>query len=170
MNVIAATQLIAREMKMTQKRELQYSPVLSSDKPIAAKAITAMAVAPKSGHWHWDTTSRITEILSSPLSMRTFIPSVMTIALSVSMQSAMIKAPREMRSSRMSLKYITWIVARIVSSRTTPIIIPARSPIAKRSTTNTMLTALTRLKAKALVAMVTASGWKLISPISIPIG
>ena len=33
-----------------------------------------------------------------------------------------------------------------------------------------MLTALTRLNAKALVALVTASGWKLISPISMPIG
>ena len=50
LHVIAAIQLMAREMKMTQKRELQYSPVLSSDNPIAAKAITAMAVAPKSGH------------------------------------------------------------------------------------------------------------------------
>ena len=140
--MIAATQLMAREMKMTQKRELQYSPVLSSDNPIAAKAITAMAVAPKSGHWHCETVSRMTAILSSPLSIRTFIPSVMTIALSVSMQSAMMNAPREMRSNRMLLKYITMIVARIVKSSTTPIIIPARKPIAKRSTTNTIVTAL----------------------------
>ena len=33
-----------------------------------------------------------------------------------------------------------------------------------------MVTALTKLKAKALVATVTASGWKLISPMSIPMG
>ena len=31
--------------------ELQYSPVLSSDSPMAAKATTAIAVAPNSGHW-----------------------------------------------------------------------------------------------------------------------
>ena len=58
--MIAATQLSAREMSMTQNRELQYSPVRSSDNPMAAKATTAMAVAPNSGHWFCEITSRIT--------------------------------------------------------------------------------------------------------------
>src|SRR5437899_363900 len=59
-NVIAATQLSAREINITQNRELQYSPVRSSDSPMAANATTAMAVAPNSGHWFCEITSRIT--------------------------------------------------------------------------------------------------------------
>ena len=99
------------------------------------------------------------------------MPSVMTIALSVSMHSAMMNAPSEMRSSsRPPLKYITRNVARIVKKSTRPTERPARGPIAISSTTKTIETALIRLKTKALVASATAVGWKLISPISMPIG
>ena len=99
-------------MNITQNRELQYSPVRSSDSPMAAKATTAMAVAPNSGHWFCAITSRITSSLSSPDSMRTLNPSVTTIALSVSMHSAMMSAPREMRSiRRLPSRYITRNVA-----------------------------------------------------------
>ena len=49
--VIDEIQLSVSEMRITQKSELQYSPVLSFESPIAAKAITPIAVAPKSDHW-----------------------------------------------------------------------------------------------------------------------
>ena len=49
MSVIDATQLQASEMKMTQNSDRVYSPVLSFDRPMAAKATTAIAVAPNSG-------------------------------------------------------------------------------------------------------------------------
>ena len=61
-------------------------------------------------------------------------------------------------------------VAMMVRNSTSPIISPVLRPIAKNSTKNTMVTALAKLKIKSFVARVTASGWKLISPISIPIG
>ena len=58
----------------------------------------------------------------------------------------------------------------IVRNSTMPMINPVLRPIANSSTTKTIVTALPRLKMKSLVAWVTASGWKLMSPISIPIG
>ena len=63
MTVIDETQLKLSEIRITQNSELQYSPVLSSDRPIAAKAMTPIAVAPNSGHWFWATTSRTTSQL-----------------------------------------------------------------------------------------------------------
>ena len=130
-----------------------------------------MAVAPNSGHWFCATTSRTTSSLSLPASMPTLMPSMMMIALSVSMQSAMISAPSEMRSiSRSPFMYITKNVAMIVRNSTMPMIKPVLRPIARSSTTKTMVTALPRLNMKSFVATVTASGWKLISPISMPIG
>ena len=66
--------------------------------------------------------------------------------------------------------YMTRNVAMIVRNSTTPMMSPVLRPIANSSTTKTMVTALTRLNMKSLVAAVTASGWKLISPISMPIG
>jgi hypothetical protein len=83
----------------------------------------------------------------------------MTIALSVSMQSAMMRAPSEIRSMRrLPSTYITRNVPMIVRSRTKPIMKPALRPMAIRSTTNTMVTALPRLKMKLLVASETAVG------------
>ena len=169
--MIDDTQLRLREIRMTQNSELAYSPLASSDRPIAAKAITPMAVAPKSGHWFCATTSRTTLSLSSPHSMPTLIPSMTMIALSVSMHRAMMSAPKETRSiSRSPFMYMTANVAMIVTNSTRPIITPVLRPIANMSTTKTMVTALPRLNMNSLVAGLTASGWKLISPISMPIG
>ena len=75
--------------------------MLSSESPIAAKAVMAMAVAPSSGSWACAVTSRAASSLSCPARIRTIIPSVMTIALSTSMPSAMISAPSEIRCSGM---------------------------------------------------------------------
>ena len=66
--------------------------------------------------------------------------------------------------------YMTRNVAMIVRNSTMPMISPVLRPIANRSTTKTMVTALARLNMNSLVAAETASGWKLISPISMPIG
>src|SRR5262249_32761991 len=169
--VIDDTQLRLREIRITQNSELQYSPVRSSDRPIAAKAMTPMAVAPNSGHWFSATTSRTTSSLFLPASIPTLIPSMTMMALSVSMHRAMMSAPNEMRSiSRSPLVYMTKNVAMIVRNSTAPMINPVLRPIANRSTTMTMVTALARLSMNSLVASVTASGWKLISPISMPTG
>jgi hypothetical protein len=151
------TQLRLKAIRMTQKRELQYSPVRSSDRPTAAKAMTPMAVAPNSGHWFCATTSRTTSSLSSPASMPTLVPSMTMMALSVSMHRAMMSAPSEMRSIRRSpFMYMTRNVAMIVRNSTTPMINPVLRPIVRRSTTKTMVTALPRLKTNSFVAAVTA--------------
>ncbi len=122
-----AIQLHASEMKMTQKSDRVYSPVLSCERPIAAKATTAIAVAPNSGPWFSAIVSRIAAIFSRPPSIRTLMPSVMTIALSVSMHSAMMNAPSEMRSRRMPpFRYMVRNVARIVKNSTRPTESPAR--------------------------------------------
>ena len=84
-----------------------------------------MAVAPKSGHWFCATTSRTTSSLSLPASIPTLIPSMTMIALSVSMHSAMMSAPSEMRSiSRSPFMYMTKNVAMIVRNSTMPIMKP----------------------------------------------
>ena len=130
-----------------------------------------MAVAPKSGHWFSATTSRTTCNLSRPFSMPTLMPSMTMMALSVSMHKAMISAPSEMRSmSRSPLRYMTRNVAMMVRKRTPPMIRLVLRPMAKKRTTKTIVTALARLKTNSLVAAATASGWKLISPISMPTG
>src|SRR5215468_5043257 len=123
------TQLKLREIRMTQNSELQYSPVLSSDRPIAAKAMTPMAVAPKSGHWFCATVSRTASSLSPPDSMPTLIPSMTMMALSVSMHRAMMSAPSEMRSiSRSPFMYMTRNVAMIVRNSTMPMMKPVLRP------------------------------------------
>ena len=58
----------------------------------------------------------------------------------------------------------------IVRNSTSPMMNPVLRPMAMISTTKTMVTALARLNTNSLVASATASGWKLISPISMPIG
>ena len=153
------TQLRLSAIRMTQKSELVYSPVLSSESPMAAKAMTPMAVAPNSGPWFCATTSRTTSSLSRPASMPTLIPSMTMIALSVSMQSAMIRAPREIRSiSRSPRMNMTAKVPMIVRNSTMPMISPVLRPMATNSTTKTMVTALPRLNMNSLVACETASG------------
>src|SRR6516164_11068014 len=125
-------QLRLSAIRMTQNSELQYSPVRSSDRPMAAKAMTPMAVAPKSGHWFCATTSRTTSSLSSPDSMPTLAPSMTMMALSVSMHRAMMSAPREMRSiSKSPFMYMTRNVAMIVRNNTMPMMNPVLRPIAK---------------------------------------
>src|SRR5215813_611519 len=84
--VIEDSQLRLKEIRITKNRDLQYSPVESSDRPIAAKAMIPMAVAPKSGHWFCATTSRTTSSLFWPASIPTLVPSITMIALSVSIQ------------------------------------------------------------------------------------
>ncbi len=83
---------------MTVKSDRQNSPVLSGDRPIAAKAMMATTVAPSSGVDVWPVTSRAASSASIPPLIRTNMPSMITIALSTSMPSAMISAPSEMRS------------------------------------------------------------------------
>ena len=63
--------------------------------------------------------------------MPTLIPSMMMIALSVSMHNAMMSAPSEMRSIRISpFIYMTANVAMIVRNSTIPIMKPVLRPMA----------------------------------------
>ena len=83
----------------------------------------------------------------------------MMIALSVSMHSAIMSAPSEIRSIKMSpFMYMTKNVAMIVRKSTRPMIKPVLRPIANNSTTKTIATALARLNTRSPVASVTASG------------
>ncbi len=145
--VTAVTQLRSSEIRITVYSERVYSPVASCDVPIAAKASTAMIVAPSSGQAVCCTVSTAARTLSTPCCSFTSIPSTTTMALSTSIPSAMISAPREMRSS----------------------ITPMR-PMKRSSTTTTMATACSRLTRKLLMAVVTALDWRAMIPTSIPSG
>ncbi|OPZ41070.1 MAG: hypothetical protein BWY99_00235 [Synergistetes bacterium ADurb.BinA166] len=96
MTVTARIQLSSRDMLTTWNRLLQNSPVLSGESPIGAKAIAAMIVAPSRGTWVCLTTSIAEDAPSRPLCIPTRIPSATTMALSTSMPSAIMRAPREM--------------------------------------------------------------------------
>src|SRR5215831_15221550 len=138
--VIDDTQLRLNAIRMTKNNDRQYSPVRSSDRPIAANAMTPMAVAPKSGHWFSATRSRTTSSLSLPASIPTLVPSMTMMALSVSMHSAMMSAPREMRSIRRSpFMNMTKNVAMIVRNSTMPMMIPVLRPMVRNKTTKTMV-------------------------------
>lgn len=71
--VIAVIQLKPREIRRTTKRERQYSPVLSSESPIAPKASTAIAVEPSRGIAVCETTSFAAFNLSFPRCMATSV-------------------------------------------------------------------------------------------------
>ena len=64
MIVTAVIQLKPREIRRTTNKERQYSPVLSSERPMAPKASTAIAVEPSSGIAVCETTSFAACILS----------------------------------------------------------------------------------------------------------
>ena len=144
-------------MPITVKSDRQNSPVLSGDRPIAAKAMIATAVAPSSGVDVWPVTSRAASSASMPPLIRTNIPSMMTIALSTSMPSAMISAPSEMRSSATPAGPMKMNVPQIVSTSTKPMIKPLRSPMKSNRTTITMPMASSRLMRNASIAVVTMS-------------
>ena len=109
-----------------------YSPVWFLTSPMDANARTATAVAPSSGVACCPQTAFAASIPSSPFSIRTFIPSTTTIALSTSMPSAMISAPSEIRSSAMPCRFMITNVAAMVRSRMNPMMRPLRRPMANR--------------------------------------
>ena len=91
----AAAQLSIMEMPTTCSRLLQNSPVMSFDRPIGAKASTAMRVPPSIAHWEPSAVSDAASSTAMPRSTPTSIPSETTMALSTSDPRAMIKAARE---------------------------------------------------------------------------
>ena len=168
--VTAVTQLRSSETATTWKRERQNSPVLSCEVPIAAKARIAITVAPSRGVADWLTTSDAAWRGSALCSSLTSIPSTITIALSTSIPSAMISAPREMRSSATPIGLRKMKLPAIVSTRTKPIRAALRRPMKKRSTTITIATACSRLVTNPLMAVLTASDCNETIPISTPSG
>ena len=152
---MASTQLSSSEIMMTRKSERQYSPVLSCEAPMGANASTATAVAPRSGHLFCSTMAMAAFTLSRPFCAATSTPSAMTMALSTSIPSAMMNAPRLMRSSRMPIHFMTISDAMTVTTSTTPMSTPLRSPIATSSTATTMITDSTRLIMNPLTAACT---------------
>ena len=87
------------------------------------------------------------------------MPSVTTMALSTSMPSAMINAPREMRCIAMPSRYIAISVPATVSSRMLPTMRPLRRPMKITSTMTTMTRAATRFATKPSTANRTESDW-----------
>ena len=141
MVVTAVIQLSPSEMNTTWKSDRQYSPVPSSERPIAPNAMIATAVAPRSGIACWPTTSRAASSAFCPSWILTSMPSTTTIALSTSMPNAMISAPREMRSSATFQGPMKIKVPLMVRTRTKPMIMLLRSPMKIRSTPITIATA-----------------------------
>ena len=127
-------------------------------------------VAPSSGIAVCLTISIEPFLASMPFSRRTSTPSTTTMALSTSMPSAIISAPREIRSSATSIGDIKIKVPAIVTISTKPIRIPLRSPMKNSSTTITMATAWSRLTTNPLMATVTASDCMDTIPASMPTG
>ena len=168
--VTAVTQLSKSEIMMTVYRERVYSPVESCEVPIAANASTAITVAPNRGQAVCLTTSRAALRRSMPCWNRISMPSTMTIALSTSMPSAMISAPRDIRSRVTSCKLIKMKLPQIVRSRMKPMSRPLRSPMKNSSTTTTMTIAWRRLMTKPWIAVCTASDWTAMTPNCIPSG
>ena len=143
--VTAVSQLRSKEIMMTVNSDRVYSPVLSCEVPMAAKASTAMIVAPRSGHAVCLTTSSAALRLSMPCWKRINMPSTTTIALSTSMPSAIISAPSEIRSSSTPAMLIKMKLPQIVRNSTKPIRSPLRNPMKKSRTTMTIATAWSRL-------------------------
>ena len=137
---------------------------------MAANARIAMTVAPSSGIAVCLTTSIEPFLASIPFSRRTSTPSTTTMALSTSMPSAIISAPREIRSSATSIGAIKMKVPAIVTISTKPISMPLRSPMKNSSTIMTMATASSKLITKPLMATVTASDCIDTIPASMPTG
>ncbi len=98
------------------------------------------------------------------------MPSTTTMALSTSIPRAMIRAPREMRSSATPIGARKMNEPTIVSTRMKPIRSPERTPMKKSSTTMTINTACHRLVTNPAIAVVTAPDCRETMPISMPSG
>ncbi len=138
--------------------------------PRAAKDKTLTAVAPSRGTAFWATTSLAASNPSIPCSMRIFMPSTTTMALSTSMPSAMISAPKDMRCRAMLYVSISAKVPAIVSNRMNPIISPLRNPMEIKSTPITMTTDSARFTKNPLTALVTVSDCMAMGFSSMPTG
>ncbi len=157
--VMAVSQLRNSEYISTQNSDPANSPVESGDRPMGAKASTAMKVAPSNGHMVCLTIALAASSLVWPRCRPIKMPSVMTIALSTSMPRAMISAPSEMRWSSMSFCSIRMNVPLQVRNSTIPISTPLLMPMKNNSTTMTMATAAIRFFRKLATEISTSLGW-----------
>ncbi len=153
---MAVIQLINSEIINTWNKERQNSPAAFCDKPMGAKAIMAITVAPNNGHWVWDTICLAASKRVLPRRIPIKMPSVTTMALSTNIPRAIMSAPREMSCSSIPSTFITIKVPRIVSSKIRPINRPERNPINSRSTAITMAMDSIRLIKKPLTVSSTA--------------
>jgi hypothetical protein len=157
--VTAKSQLSSIEYRITQNSEPAYSPMSVGDRPMALKARMPTAVPPSSGHCVACTTAMAAARRSSPRCRRTRMPSVTTMALSTSMPSAMISAPKEMRCIAMPSSCIAMSVPATVKTSTTPTMSALCTPMNSTSTPTTMTTAAIRLDTKPFTAARTESDW-----------
>ncbi len=153
--VIASTQLMESEYRITINSDRQYSPVESFEAPMAAKARMATIVAPNSGHIVCLTMSIAASVAVLPFCWPIRMPSTTTMALSTSIPKAMIRAPRLMRSSITPALSIGINVAKTVRIKMAPITKALRNPMANMSTPMTMTTASIRLMTKLSMAVTT---------------
>ena len=168
--VTAVNQLNMSEIKITINRERQYSPVLSSDVPMAAKPATATTVAPNNGMAVWPTMSLAAFMASMPCCMRIRMPSVTTMALSTSIPRAITSAPNEMRSRVMLPIFIKINVPKMVTAKIAPMIRPLRKPMETNSTSTTIAMEASRFCLKPSMAKVTAWDCSEMMLMSMPTG
>ena len=93
--VMARSQLNIMEIATTCKRLRQNSPVLSGDRPMGAKARTAIKVPPSMAQTEPVTVSEAASSVDCPRCTPTSMPSVTTMALSTREPRAMISAARD---------------------------------------------------------------------------
>ena len=140
------------EMPITAKRENRNSPVASGLRPMPAKAMIPMTVAPRRGICVLLAASSAASRDESPRRMAICMPSATTMALSTSMPMAMIRAPREIRSISIEKKAMNKSVPTTVRRSVVPTVTAARQPMKRASTITTMLTDMARLTRKSFEA------------------
>lgn len=125
---MASTQDMSSEMPITAKSENRNSPVASGLRPIAAKAMMPMTVAPSSGICVFDAASSAASRERRPRFMALCMPSATSIALSTSMPIAMINAPSEIRSISMENSFMNRSVPTTVNRSVVPTSTAAANP------------------------------------------
>ena len=141
----ARTQDSKSDIPITAKSENINSPVESGLKPMPAKAMMPMMVAPNRGICVLPAASSAASREDLPRPIAIFMPSATTMALSTNIPIAMISAPNEIRSISMEKIDINSTVPTTVSSSVAPTTTDARAPMKTPRTSTTMPTDIARL-------------------------
>ena len=147
-----------------------YSPASDSARKIGRNATAVVNDEVRSGIRSSLAESTAARRRSFPAAICTMIDSVMTIALSTSMPSAMISAASDIWSSPMSRKLITRIPLTMAIGIRLATISPVRRPSVTSMTSVTIAMACSRLPTNSSILRSTASGWNWTRSNSMPMG